>query len=830
MPVKPGPPPAPEHDPEAEDGTSNLLSGYDPAADDPSSMPPAGRAGTPRFSGNDTEADPYARGWCEGSDADRPAGGPGDDADGGTEDDEDDRWLVDPAADSQLEPGQDFFNGEYRLIQKLGHGGMGEVWLALHKRLEHRRALKVIKPEIAREPNVRVRFEREARLMAKIHHPNAVVAHRFELTDQWAFIEMEYVRGQTLKQILTANKNRPLALEGTARILAQLCAVLQVAHEHVDDETDQRRPIIHRDLKPSNLMLVAGCPDDRNLKVLDFGIAKIMSADGPEFTSSGEYFGTAAYSSPEQFRGGDNPRAVDARSDLYSVGVILYQLLTGALPFTQRGSALMAAHLEQSPRPMKEANPAVSIPPAVEKVVRSCLEKNRARRPADAAELNRLFRAAVDASKPGARRWTHQLLIAAALLGLTVTAVQGGREVWKRYGRPATVVGPVTPPVPPVVPGKSGPVDTPKQPSTVTTPPVEVARVEPRTIPPSEVTPPPVAAEEPLARPAEAPEGYQWAEWKTNGPDGPARRLSLVRDLDKARFRYADGVFLPEGYEAEDPNDLLNGWPRVLAREGGARFIRVAGNTYRRGPWTLDLGLNEGDSKPIWVKVSDFYIQETEVTNREIDAYWSARPGVPELSDWKRLMEILEARPGGRAEALDGPAGCISWTTATAYAAWVGGRLPTESEWEYAARSKGLDRLWATGPHVKHASELKAHLLPNAQEQPFAVAVKTFKNDDRTDQGIFDMTGNVREWCLDGYREYTKLELRTAGVSNNPLRDPRETPVSHDKPRYVVRGGSFLVGAGDAYTFRREGVEGVEKIGDLGFRVVIETPPAVAAK
>ena len=167
-----------------------------------------------------------------------------------------------------------------------------------------------------------------------------------------AYIEMEFIRGRSLADILKEGRGQPMPLEWTARILEQLCAVLHEAHGHVDETTGQPKPIIHRDLKPSNLMLVerkddAGPP---RLKVLDFGIAKIVEDDAsPDLTSPGDLLGTPAYMSPEQIRGGyegeDGHQEIDGRSDLYSTGVVLYHLLTGALPFRGGKMALLAAQL-----------------------------------------------------------------------------------------------------------------------------------------------------------------------------------------------------------------------------------------------------------------------------------------------------------------------------------------------------------------------------------------------------------------------------------------------------------------------------------------------------
>src|SRR5262249_986025 len=153
----------------------------------------------------------------------------------------------------------------------------------------------------------------------------------------------------------------------------------QEAHGHVDEKSGNPKPIVHRDLKPSNLMLLEGKQKEIRLKVLDFGIAKMVEDEsGAGLTIAGGLVGTPAYMSPEQIQEGDKEHRtheVDGRSDLYSTGVVLYQLLTGVLPFRGSGLAVLAAHLHDKVPAMRQANPRANVPPAVERVVLRCLEK-----------------------------------------------------------------------------------------------------------------------------------------------------------------------------------------------------------------------------------------------------------------------------------------------------------------------------------------------------------------------------------------------------------------------------------------------------------------------
>ena len=379
-----------------------------------------------------------------------PTPGPSDDSHE-SEDSEDStpKPGVDPSAEWDLLPppliaeGREVF-GKYRLVKKIGEGGMGEVWLVDDLELDRKCALKLVKPEIAHNEKGWKRFRREARLMAKLDHPNAVAVHGFKRAHSMGYIEMEFVRGKSLDKYLNERGEEPIPLDRIVTILDQLCAVLHEAHGHIDEKSGKPTPIIHRDLKPSNIMLVDRKPPGQDLKVLDFGIAKMLEEEGgPDatLTGAGDFLGTPAYMSPEQIRGGwgkDAQREVDGRSDLYSVGVLLYQLITGKLPFRARDPrALMAANLAEQPRPMKEANPKVNVPPAVERVVMQCLEKDPAKRPQSAQELARSFRAAAGRSHSRRSLW---IAVGAACLAIgTMAGSLPSREAELAVSPPASL-------------------------------------------------------------------------------------------------------------------------------------------------------------------------------------------------------------------------------------------------------------------------------------------------------------------------------------------------------------------------------------------------------
>ncbi|MCA1684578.1 MAG: serine/threonine protein kinase, partial [Planctomycetia bacterium] len=328
---------------------------------------PTSACGLTGLTGGETGPPPPPAGGVRDPDSADSDGRPGDGSDG---------WDASPPP--RLASGEVIF-GKFKLISELGKGGMGEVWLVKNLEMDKKRALKLISPRIARNDRGWRRFKREAQLMAKLEHPNAVSVYTFGRSQSMGFIEMAYVRGKSLARVVEELGGRPMPLADVVPIVDQLCSVLHRAHSHTDEDTGKAKSIVHRDLKPSNLMVVDGEPPGANLRVLDFGIAKMVDDDHSQetqLTRDGEYLGTVFYSSPEQIREGvrnqktGKVQEIDSRSDLYSVGVLLYQLLTGVLPFRSANpNAVLACHLSEPPPPMDESNPRARVPVEVERVV-----------------------------------------------------------------------------------------------------------------------------------------------------------------------------------------------------------------------------------------------------------------------------------------------------------------------------------------------------------------------------------------------------------------------------------------------------------------------------
>ncbi len=258
----------------------------------------------------------------------------------------------------------------YELGEVLGYGGMSEVHRGLDTRLGRDVAVKVLRADLARDPQFQMRFRREAQNAAALNHPAIVAVYDTgEVESDFGtlpYIIMEYVEGQTLREIVKTTG--PMSQQQVLDVMADVCAALDFSHRH---------QIIHRDVKPANIMINrAGA-----VKVMDFGIARALG-EGQNMTQTAAVIGTAQYLSPEQARG----EPVDARSDVYAAGCVLYELLTGEPPFTGDSPVAVAyQHVREDPKPPSEVNP--SIPPQLDAVVLKALSKNPLNRYQSAAEM-----------------------------------------------------------------------------------------------------------------------------------------------------------------------------------------------------------------------------------------------------------------------------------------------------------------------------------------------------------------------------------------------------------------------------------------------------------
>ncbi len=259
--------------------------------------------------------------------------------------------------------------GNYKIIDKIGEGGMGAVFKGVDLMLEREVAIKMLRPELARQPNVVERFRTEAVTLAKLNHSNVATLHSFFRQGEDFFMVMEFVRGKTLDEVIRAQG----AMQ-CDHAIALFCMALEgIDHAH-------KMGIVHRDIKPANMMLT----ESGSIKVMDFGIARVLGTD--RLTKAGHLIGTVEYMSPEQVRGEET----DGRSDIYSLGILLYEMLTGRVPFNSTSEyELMRCQIEVAPTPPRAHAP--HIPLSVEQAIMRSLAKKREARCQSASEFRAML-------------------------------------------------------------------------------------------------------------------------------------------------------------------------------------------------------------------------------------------------------------------------------------------------------------------------------------------------------------------------------------------------------------------------------------------------------
>ncbi len=412
--------------------------------------------------------------------------------------------------------------GPYRIMAPLGEGGMAAVYKAFQPGVDRMVALKVLPQHFAKDPQFVDRFEREAKVLARLQHPHILPVHDFGQADGYTYIVMPFIDSGDLADLM---KERRFSMAESGRIVTQVGDALDYAHS---------QGIVHRDVKPSNILV-----DQRgNTLLTDFGLAKIVSGCANKLTGSGFIIGTPEYMSPEQCMSEE----VDGRSDIYAVGVILYELVTGRVPFSaETPVALIFKHINDPLPPPRQIDPGISE--AVEKVILKAMAKEPADRYATAGEMTRALQAALETgvlatpgpetdrtvilpdtplspampskvtaapaktADPGFNRvalWGLGSLAAVVLIGVLAFGgwfIRGSRTI--RTSGPADIPPPA-PTEPLVQPTVALPSPTPTQPVQVEPTPV-LTPVVPPTAPPLPTEQPELAPPSPVGQPELAP-------------------------------------------------------------------------------------------------------------------------------------------------------------------------------------------------------------------------------------------------------------------------------------------------------------------------------------
>ena len=680
--------------------------------------------------------------------------------------------------------------GHYKIVSAIGAGGMGEVYLAEDLRLGRRVALKLLPTVFTRDPDRLRRFEREARAASALNHPNIIAIFDLGEIEGIYFIATEYVAGETLRARL---RNKRLSISESLASAAQIAAALSAAHQ---------AGLVHRDIKPENIML----RPDGYVKVLDFGLVKLverersgLSARKTEVlkTETGIVLGTASYMSPEQARGLD----VDARTDIFSFGIVLYEMLAGRLPFEGETMAdALVSLLEKEPRPLSDF---MSVrAPELERIVSRALEKDRALRYQNIEEMlvdikrvkdDLEFKARMESGDavltrplPGAittaparidtsvgvskltvaslirRGLTLKSMIAAAVIIIVAAAAwlywrkmntDWAREQIPRIEELARAQN------------YSEAFDLATRASRYLPDDPAMARLFPQIAQTVTVVSEPPGALVFMKRFSIGEAG-----------DAPARELLGQTPIADKQLARGDYIFQieKEGYSPEEmivstspisgTGTLLLPPParieQRLIEQGRVpeRMVFVPGGEYRLVSWRRPT-----DAR---VRLDDYFIDKYEVSNREYKEfilaggylkkdYWKHafhKEGKP--ITWEEGLAEMRDRtglPGPRdwsnqeypAGKADHPVTAITWYEAAAYAEFRGKRLPTVFQWEKAARNgqqtlMGLAMPWGA---IAETTDYRANFKSNGTLEVTALEFGMSR------YGCYNMAGNAAEWC-----------------------------------------------------------------------------------
>ena len=675
--------------------------------------------------------------------------------------------------------------GKYRIVEEIGRGGMGIVYKAEDLRLQRPVALKFLPPHLTDSPELRERFLIEARAAAALSHPNICVIHEVGESEERPYIAMEYVEGETLRDRI---REGPLEPGEALRVIRQVAAGLGEAHG---------KGIIHRDIKSANIMVTP----KGQAKVMDFGLAKLRG--GSSLTKSQTTLGTVAYMSPEQARGDD----VDARTDLWSLGVVLYETLTGELPFRgDRDLSVIHSIIHEEPKPLKQRKP--PVPEELRQVVARALRKDPGARYGSAEDVLRDLREYEEALRAEAAGMLNLRSFAKRLrrpvvgvpVALAVVAIATAAFVFfKHQGQVRWAREVALPEIERMIEGN------------------DIMR---NLVPPYRLA---VRAEGVLGNDPKLAELFAKCSLNINvltDPPGagvymkeyttPEAEWSYLGTTPIEKVRVPVGIFRwkfeKEGYEtvlaasstwnvdSHDPNlvvpyDVVRTLDRIGSLPAG--MVRAQGAQTGRG------------------KLEDFFIDRYEVTNRQfkefVDAggyrkreFWKhpfVRDG-RELA-WDEAMEVFVDQtnlPGPSTWSAgdhpegesDHPVSGVSWYEAAAYAEYARKSLPSSVHWGTA---RGQETPWI------RFYQLGGYALL-APFSNFGVKgpVPVGSLPGFTTYGAFDMAGNVREWC-----------------SN-------ETPAGR-----IVRGGSW---GDNTYEFgNRRQAPAMDRSAKNGFRCALYPGP-----
>lgn len=613
--------------------------------------------------------------------------------------------------------------GRYKILSRLGLGGMGGVYQAVDQELNEVIAIKLLRPELQMDTQSLQRFKLETKTTRKLRHPNIVGMFDLYWGDELKFITMELVEGITLRTLI--KKKGPLPIPLAIDLMTQLLRALEEAH---------RQGVIHRDIKPGNVMLVPrpDNPEAFTVKVADFGIAKLVTEESG-VTTTGLIIGTPEYMSPEQAEG----RAIGPQSDIYSAGVLFYEMLTGDVPF--RADTPMATaikHIKDTPRNLRELCP--RAPDRLERLVMRMLAKRTAERWQSAGEIREQLEKRTSLfTTPDAAMEARQPSELERMKRFEETKKAKQREEFREQQAAKQTPGPVSP------------------------------------------------------FRAHSPFSWKWAAIAVLalllvGGAVVAYKQNFVT-LGKVGLSGLGGmsddmVLIPEG-------ECVIGTSENAAKRIAALFPDS------QAGWVKD----EKPAHRVFVKA--FYMDRHEVTNKEYKKFIDVTKHPAPFSEEEWARDYNWVNNTYPPDKENHPVVMVSWEDAVAYARWSEKRLPTEAEWEKAARGELQDALWPWGDEW---DATKANTWEGE-----AQATRPVGSYPANQYGLYDMAGNVWEWCNDWYRE----GYQTGGSD----RDPQGPSVGINK---VARGGSWSNNGFTCRAAERKQLNPKSQFNSIGFRCV----------
>jgi serine/threonine-protein kinase len=556
-------------------------------------------------------------------------------------------------------------HGRYRIDDWIGGGGMAMVYCATHLRMGERVAVKVLNPDLVGKERLADRFRNEARAAMRINHQNAIKVTDFDITDDnLHYLVMEIVQGRLLRDLID---EEAFNYRRAVKILSQACEAIDAAH---------KQGIIHRDLKPDNI-IIQDLGGAEKVKVLDFGIARLRESDNPNsskavLTAAGIVLGTPQYMSPEQCES----QELGPAADVYSIGIIAYEMLTQRTPFVPSNDLRDFFHQIKYDLPPPLRLFVTGVPPSIERVILRSLAKDPADRQPTPLILAHELRKAVKEGDGG----TTDPTVAA-----TTVVVK----------------------------------------SRVDTAPVTSQRE--------------IFTAKTVDLPANKHTNQSWV--RTRYPIAVAAGLALSLFIYSVFFR-----------EPALPQPAVN--PATISDEFG-EMVFIRGDKFIMGYSKGD----EDEQPEHETVIGDYYLDKYEITNQQYKKFVEAT-GHRAPKHWVNgSFQPEEARL---------PVTHVEWADADAYAKWAKKRLPTEAEWEYAARSGRSDFIYPWGTEWKQG-------YANVERRSSRPAPVHSVENDRNLFGVYDLVGNVSEWVQDDYLGYLRKE-----------------PLSNCQGCKVFRGGNFV--------------------------------------